>query len=210
MTCLVAASCAGTTPVDDDAATDPPATDAGGTTADADPSATGDTGDGDGADDDDAAAILGNPDLDLDDLPPEVAEALDDIDDVVSIGPCESTTVGLAVTAPDGWRCRVLDQPAAGMDGFTLFTDGNQLNLTIGTASPFGPPCEVLNLCDQSTPISLSGNFPDTERIEIAGTVTIWGSHPATGAELIITKPSALTDDEVELISQVLDSAVAL
>lgn len=171
---------------------------------------TGVGGDGTVGDDDDAAEIVGNPDLDLDELPDDVAEALDDIDDVVSIGDCRSDVIGLAITAPEGWQCRVLDQPAAGQDGFTLFTEGNQLNITIGTASPYGTPCELLNLCDQALDELFSANFPDTQMIEVAGTVTIWGSHATKDAELIITKPSPLTDDEVALITQVLDSATLI
>ncbi|MEM9892118.1 MAG: hypothetical protein AAF962_14735 [Actinomycetota bacterium] len=196
----------------DDATTDSAGTDApqdgdGGGEVDA---GDGATDDGGSADDDDAAEILGDPDLDVDDLPDEVAEALDDIDDVVSIGDCRSDVVGLAVTAPDGWQCRVLDQPAAGQDGFTLFTEGNQLNITIGTASPYGTPCELLNMCDQALDEPFSANFPDTRMIEVAGTVTIWGTHASEDAELIITKPSALTTDEIALISRVLDSAVVV
>ncbi len=170
---------------------------------------TDDTDGGTVGDDDDAAEIVGDPDLDLDDLPDEVAEALDDIDDVVSIGDCRSDVVGLAVTAPEGWRCRVLDQPGA-LDGFTVFTDGNQLNITIGTPSPLGPPCEILGACDQAEAIALSDQYPDTHLFSLAGTVTIWGNHATADAELVITKPSALTDDDVDLIRAVLDSTVGV
>ncbi len=172
-----------------------------------------DGGDGttDGAqpDNDDAADILGNPDLDTDDLPDDVADALDAIDDVVSIGECQSETLGIGFDAPDGWKCRVLDQAIGGLDGFTLFTEGNQLNITVGTPSPI-QPCEVLQLCDSAEAINLSDQFPDTKMIEIAGTVMIWGRHASVDAEVVITNLTALTDDEVAMIRTVLDSTMEL
>lgn len=163
-----------------------------------------------GSDDDDAAEITGNPDLDLDDLPDDVAEALDDIDDIVSIGDCSSDLVGLAVSAPEGWECRVLDQPLGDMDGFTLFTSGNELNITFGTPSPVGAPCELFQMCDDTQAIALSDNFPDTTLLSIAGTITIWGTHKNLEAEVLITNTTALTDAQIELVSSVLDSAVEL
>ncbi len=42
--------------------------------------------------------------------------------------------------------------------------------------------------------------------VEIVGTVTIWGRHVSADAELIITKLSALTDDELAMIRTVLNS----
>ena len=67
-------------------------------------------------------------DLDLDELPDWVADELDMIDDFVSIGECEA--VGLRATAPEGWVCRVFDEPVAGMDGFTMFTQGTDLTIS--------------------------------------------------------------------------------
>lgn len=163
----------------------------------------------DGPDDDDAAEILGDPDLDLEDLPDEAADAIDAIDDVVSLGECQSEVIGLAITPPDGYVCRVLDVAIGGMDGFTLFTEGNELNVTIGTPSPIAP-CEVLQACDSAEAIALSDEWPDTEIFEFAGTVTIWGSHATKDAEVIITKLSELTDDEFDLIMTVLDSTVEI
>jgi hypothetical protein len=81
------------------------------------------------------------------------------------------------------------------MDGFTLFTEGNDLNITIGTPSPLGEPCELLQACGSVTPIELSANFPDTMFLDVFGTARVYGTH-ASGAELAITKSSALTDDE--------------
>ncbi len=87
-----------------------------------------------------------------------------------------------------------------------MFTEGNELNITIGTPSPFGPACELLQMCDAVEPIELSDNFPDTTLLDIAGTVTISGTHASVDAELVITKVSALTTDELQLIRDVLDS----
>jgi len=174
---------------------------------------SGDSGDGGdasdpgdaGPDNDDAAEILGQ-----DSIPDEVEEMMDDIDDVVSIGECRSDLVGLAMPSPDGWRCRVLDQAAGGLDGFTLFTDGNELNITIGTPSGLPSPCEMLQACDDAVPIQLSDNFPDTMSFELVGTITIWGTHKNSDAELVITTFSALTDEELDFITMVLDSVVEI
>lgn len=213
---LVAAGCSSSDEGDVDAGSGDDQTtadgDAGSSNDDgsADGSTSNDTGGDNGSNDDDAAEIIGNEDLDIEDLPEDVANALDDIDDVVSIGDCRSDTVGLAITAPDGWQCRVLDQPVGGLDGFTLFTDGNQLNITIGTPSPFGSPCEALQACDSATPIALGGEFPDTMSISLAGAVLIWGTHKSVEAELVVTNTSALTDEQVSFITMVLDSTVEI
>ena len=155
-------------------------------------------------DDDDFGEIVGNPDLDTEDLGP-AADLADDIDDIVSLGDC--VAVGLMATAPPDYQCRVLDQPVGGMDGFTMFGPGNELNITIGSPSPLGAPCEILQACDDAEPIALSDNFPDTMILDLFGTISIWGTH-ATGAELVITKGSALTDQELQDIMDVLDSVV--
>ena len=140
-----------------------------------------------------------------------MADAIDDIDDVVSIGDCESELVGLSMTAADGWQCRVLDQAVGGLDGFTMFPEGNDPNVTIGTPSPLGSPCDLLGaLCDGVAPVLLSDNFPDTMQFEIGGSVTIFGTYKDSDAELIITSFDALTDDEVALISAALDSVVPI
>ena len=160
---------------------------------------------GDGPDTSDAAAIVGQTTL-----PEAVEELLDDIDDVVSIGECQSELVGLGMPAPDNWMCRVLDQAQGGLDGFTLFTTGNELNITIGTPSPLGPPCEILQACDEAEAIALSDNFPDTMQYSIAGTVTIWGTYKNSDAELVITSLTALDAEDVAFVSTVLDSVVEI
>ena len=106
--------------------------------------------------------------------------------------------------------CRVLDQAQGGLDGFTLFTTGNELNITIGTPSPLGPPCEILQACDEAEAIALSDNFPDTMQFSIAGTVTIWGTYKNSDAELVITSLTALDAEDVAFVSTVLDSVVEI
>ena len=145
-----------------------------------------------------------NPDLDADDLPGAAGDLADSIDDFVSLGDC--VAVGLMATPPEGWMCRVIDNPTPTFDGFTMFTEGNDLSITVGTPLPgLGSPCEILQACDDAVPIALSDNFPDTMPLEFAGTIVIYGTH-ATGAELAITKSSSLTEDETQLIMDVLDS----
>ncbi len=65
-----------------------------------------------------------------------------------------------------------------------------------------------MQLCDSAETIQLSDQFPDTRLIELAGTVTIWGRHVSADAELIITKFSALTEEELTMIRTVLDSTM--
>ena len=158
---------------------------------------------GEGRDDDDFAEIVGNEDLSLEDLPDDIADMADDIDDIVSLGDC--VAVGLMATAPEGWMYRVVDNPTPIFDGFTMFMEGNALNITIGTPSPIGSPCEILQMCDTATPIDISDNFPDAMIVDIFGTISIWGTH-ATGAEMVVTKATALTDEEMQLVMDVLDS----
>lgn len=178
---------------------------AGGSNEGGDGDGDGEEPDNDGPDNDDAAEILGDPDLDLEELPDDIADTIDDIDDVVSIGECASELLGIGFEAPEDWMCRVLDQAVGGLDGFTLFTEGNELNLTVGTPSPI-EPCEALQQCADAVPIALSDEWPGTMLLDVFGTVLIWGRHPVVDAELIITKFSELTDEEVAFISSVLDT----
>ena len=218
---LVAAGCGGSDDEPDDATIDvvddDPAAESGEDGATDPGDAEGSTGNGDDSgddaapaaddvpDDEDAAEILGDPDLDLDELPDEVAEALDDIDDIVSIGDCASEVLGLAFTAPEGWRCRVLDVSLGGVDGFTLFTEGNELNITVGTPSPI-QACEVLQACDTAEPVDLGAQWPGGQRFDFAGTTTIWASHATVDAEVVVTKVTALSDDELAFVRSVLDT----
>ena len=188
---------------DDGAGTDA----SGGSSDDGGENATGDDATDEGPDTEDAAEILGDPDLDLEELPEEAAELLDEIDDIVLIGDCQSDVIGLGFTAPDGWQCRVLDVSLGGIDGFTLFTEGNELNITVGTPSPI-QACEVLQACDTAVPIDLGAQWPNAQQFELAGTVTIWASHASADAEVVITKLSALTTEELDFVRSVLDSTM--
>jgi hypothetical protein len=154
--------------------------------------------------DDDAAEIVGNPDLDLEDLPDWVVDELDMIDDRISIGECEAA--GLRATAPEGWVCRVFDEPIGGMDGFTMFTQDTDLEISIATPMPFGTPCELLQACDTTEPIAVGGAFPDTTLMNFMGSITIHGAHVSVDAELVVTKATALTPDELDLVKAVVDS----
>ncbi len=182
--------------------------DAGGTDGSG---SSGDDGSGTVGDDEDAADIVGNPDLDLEELEevaPEAAEALDDIDDIVSIGECSSDTVGLAMSVvPDGWQCRVLDAPVAGLDGFTLFEPGGPgLEITVGTPSPIGPPCQALQLCDEAEPIDL-GSTTVMSVVDF-GVPIIYGTHATVDAEIVVTSFAPLTPDQVDLVTDVLEGLV--
>ena len=187
----------------DDDGGDADDTDADGDATEPDESPA-DEGD-DAPDDDDAAEILGDPDLDLEELPDDVADMIDEIDDIVSIGDCQSDVLGIGFTAPDLWQCRVLDVSLGGIDGFTLFTEGNELNITVGTPSPI-QVCEVLQACDSAEPVDLGAQWPGGQQFEIAGTTTIWARHATVDAEVVITKLSEITAEEYEFIRSVLDT----
>lgn len=154
--------------------------------------------------DDDFAEISGNPDLEIDELPEEIAAAAEEVAEGVSIGDCEA--VGLRATAPEGWKCRVIDDPTAVLDGFTMFAVGNDLEITISTPTPLGTPCELMGMCDEAQPIALSDNFPDTILLDVFGMQSIEGTHVDGQAVLYVTKPTPLTEQEIEFISTVLDS----
>ncbi|MEM8923399.1 MAG: hypothetical protein AAGD35_07830 [Actinomycetota bacterium] len=121
---------------------------------------------------------------------------------------CRSDIIRLAVVVPEGWECRALTAADGGGEGLTLVSVGSELNIVIGTPSPFGPPCEVLGVCDQAVSEVYSANFPNTTRITIGGSVTVWGQHATAGAEVVATKPGELTPEDTALISAVLDSVV--
>ncbi len=158
-------------------------------------------------DDDDAAEIVGNPDLDLEELEgvaPDAAEALDDIDDIVSIGDCESEAVGLGMSVvPDDWQCRVFDIPVNGVDGFTLFNPAQPgFEITVGTPSELGSPCEILQFCDMAEPIDLGDNT--TMSVVDLGVPIIFGTHNSVDAEISVIAPTALTDADLEFVTDVL------
>ncbi len=164
--------------------------------------------------DDDAAEITGNPDLDLEELAevaPDAAEALEDIAGIVSIGDCSSDTVGLGMTyVPDGWQCRVLDEAVGGLDGFTLFKPENPggIEITIGTPSPIGSPCEVLQLCETAESIDLGDNFDMT--VLDVGVPLIYGTHKTVAAEAAVAMTSPLTDESRAFITMVLNGVQQL
>lgn len=216
---IVAAACGGGTDAESNGAdvTVAPANDGSvaettvvTSTTPADDGEAGEDSDGDGFPDDDAAEIVGNPDLDLDELEevaPDAAEALDEIDDIVSIGDCGSETVGLMMTyVPDGWQCRGFDAPIGGLDGFTLFKPENPggIEITIGTPSPLGVPCEALQMCDQAETIDLGSNF-DMQQVEMLGVPLIFGTHTTVDAEVSVVTLEALSDDDVAFITMVLN-----
>ncbi len=177
-----------------------------------------DSGEADGGDgsgpDDDAADIVGNPDLDLEELAevaPDAAEALQDIAGSVSIGDCSSDVVGLAMTyVPDGWQCRVLDEAVGGLDGFTLFMPQNPggIEITVGTPSPLGSPCEALSMCDAAESIDLGDNF-DMVLLNV-GVPLIYGTHKTVEAEAAVVMTAQMTDADREFITMVLDGVQEL
>ena len=154
--------------------------------------------------DDDFAEISGNPDLDISDLPEDAAAAAQEVAEGVSIGACEA--VGLRATAPEGWKCRVIDDPTALLDGFTMFAVDNDLEITISAPMPVGSPCELMGMCDEAQPIVLSDNFPDTILLDVFGMASIEGTHVDGEAVVYVSKPTALTEEEVEFVATVLDS----
>jgi hypothetical protein len=86
-----------------------------------------------------------------------------------------------------------------------MFTQDTDLTISIATPTPFAP-CEVMQACDEAEPIALSDDFPDTTLLDFFGTITIHGTHISVTADLVVSKASALTPYELELVKTVLDS----
>lgn len=172
-----------------------------------------DSGDGDGVDnnatgdDDDFGDITGNDDLDLDDLPGDVGDMIDDVDDIVSLGDCVIETLGLGAVAPAGFQCRVLDNPLPGFDGFTMFSSETELEITMGTSFAAGNPCIVAGVCGNEVPIDIPG-FSDAVQFDLAGiTGGLFATHDEYDVELGAFSIALLTDADIALIQ---DAAASL
>ena len=155
------------------------------------------------AGDDTVQEMVGNPDLDMSKMPPKVADALNDINKVVSsTDDCSGANV--KVTIPNGWQCRKLD---INPNDFTLYTDGNTLNLTIGTSQGMSS-CSVIPTCT-SEPVELSGKFTNTVKL----IQPMFGSEEFTGTyvgdpkiKFLVTSNDALSEDELDQVRSILDS----
>jgi hypothetical protein len=151
--------------------------------------------------------MVGNPDLDMSKMPPKVANALNDINKVVSsTGDCSGANV--KVTIPNGWQCRKLD---VNPNDFTLYTDGNTLNLTIGTSQGMSS-CSIIPTCS-SEPIELSSKFTDTVKFiqSMIGSEEIIGTYKSDPKiKFLVTSNDALSTDEIDQIRSILDSIEAM
>lgn len=155
------------------------------------------------AGDDTVQEMVGNPDLDMSKMPPKVANALNDINKVVSSADnCSGANVKVVI--PHGWQCRKLD---VNPNDFTLYTDRNTLNLTIGTSQGMSS-CSIIPTCS-SEPIELSSKFTDTVKF----TQSMIGSEEITGTymsdpriKFLVTSNDALSADEIDQIRSILDS----
>lgn len=147
--------------------------------------------------------MVGNPDLDMSKMPPKVANAVNDINKVVSsTDDCAGANV--KVTIPNGWQCRKLD---VNPNDFTLYTGRNTLNLTIGTSQGMSS-CSIIPTCSRE-PIELSSKFTDTVKL----TQPMIGSEEITGTytvdpriKFLVTSNDALSADEIDQIRLILDS----
>jgi hypothetical protein len=175
-------------------------------------SAGSDTADADGATpadddasppDDDFGEIIGDPDFDEDNLPDGIAEMIDEIDDIVSLGDCVVSTVGIGIVAPEGWMCRVLDDPRPGFDGFSMFTEGTDLVISVSTPSPVGT-CDIEGICSNVTPVDIPG-FSDAVSYDIAGVAGgISGSHDIYAVDLLVDRGRVLTADDIAFVAELM------
>jgi hypothetical protein len=147
--------------------------------------------------------MVGNPDLDMSKMPPKVANALNDINKVVSSTEnCSGANV--KVTIPNGWQCRKLD---VNPNDFTLYTDRNTLNLTIGTSQGMSS-CNIIPTCSSES-IELSGKFTDTVKFTqpMIGSEEITGTYKKdTKIKFLVTSNDALSTTEIDQIQSILDS----
>ncbi|MFQ5493297.1 MAG: hypothetical protein ACE5DX_04020 [Candidatus Dojkabacteria bacterium] len=153
--------------------------------------------------DDTIQDLVGNQDLSEDDLPDDVVDSLNDINEIVSETEDCSTDLVRAMI-PEGWQCRKLDTNPG---DFTLYTDGNTLNLSIGTGQGKSS-CDIFPGCTEKS-VDLSGNFkdmleykqPTIESVEITGTYKDNGS-----VKVLVTSNDELTQTETDQITKILDS----
>jgi hypothetical protein len=182
----------------------------GSAAADDDTTADGSGGDGDDdgdsdddVSDDDLGEIFGDPDFDADALPDDIEEMTDDTAGVVSVGPCVVETLGVGLEAPDNFSCRLLDNPLPGFDGFTLFSEQSDVEISVMNSLPIGSPCELLaGLCENETPVDIPG-FSDAIQFEISGLGQMYGTHDEYEADLVVTKSGLFSDDDIRFIRDV-------
>jgi len=105
---------------------------------------------------DSVQAMVGNPNLDLSKLPPNVAAALKGVNKVVS-STKDCSTRDFKVDIPSNWRCRKQDKNPLDV---TLYTDGNTLNVSLGI-NQGRTSCSVIPNCE-SKGYKLSNKFYTT------------------------------------------------
>jgi len=185
---------------DGDGATQPGSTGSDTADGDADGAAAGDDG---SPPDDDFGEIIGDPDFDEENLPDDVAEMIDEIDDIVSLGDCVVSTIGIGIVAPEGWMCRVLDDPRPGFDGFSMFTGETDLVISVSTPSPVGT-CDIEGICSNVTPVDIPG-FSDAVSYDIAGVAGgLSGSHDVYEVDLQVDRGRVLTADDIAFVAEVM------
>lgn len=153
-----------------------------------------------GQDDDTIQDLVGNQGLDESKLPNNVKKSLDDVNKVVDVtGDC--STGGVSASIPKGWQCR-----KTGSD-FTLYTDNNTLNVSIGKSQGMSS-CSVIPGCT-TTDISLSNKFKDMKKMiqpKIGSTEIVGVYSGDSSIKVLVSSNDELSEDELAQIKNILDS----
>lgn len=153
-----------------------------------------------GQDDDTIQDLVGNQDLDESKLPGNVKKSLEDVNKVVDVTD-DCSAGGVSASIPKGWQCR-----KSGSD-FTLYTDNNTLNVSIGKSQGMSS-CSVIPGCT-TTDVSLSSKFKDMKKMvqPTLGSTEIVGVYSGDSSiKVLVTSNDALSEDELTQIRNILDS----
>lgn len=157
--------------------------------------------------------LLGNQNFDPNKLPegtqgaPDVKKGLSDISSVVSATkPKDCSAAGVQVVIPPKWGCRKLND---GAQDFTLYTDNNTLNLTIGLNQGMSS-CDVIPTCTENKDeTNLGSNFVDKRELvqPLLGSVEIVATYAKNPKlKLLITSNDAIKRKEREDILTIVES----
>jgi len=155
--------------------------------------------------------LIGNQNFDPSKMPTDTKQGqgaqkgLEGISSVVSeTKDCAAASV--RVTIPKGWQCRKINDNA---EDFTLYTDNNTLNLTIGL-NQGKSSCDVLPTCTRvEKAMNLGTNFVETRELiqPMLGSVEIVATYARDPKiKLLITSNNAISEKEREDILAITES----
>ncbi len=122
---------------------------------------------------------------------------------------CSSATVGLSLVAPEGWLCRVYSE-VPGVEGFTLYRDGDLLNVTVTAGLEADAPCGVPELCTLASSVEGPEQFPELRSLPLGAMTVVWGEWVGGDAEVVVTFPGEFAGETEAFVREVLASVRAM